>query len=191
MTSTAGQAYFPIEDFLWYDDTSNTPKQSRLTYKSCPFPEEYRVESKASQLLTVWINWGLVSFAAAIAALTLVTSCKQSSLDKLEERIVMSTQDIIGYASSLIDLIAIDLLNPQYVVIKLVLHLASKSVFDSDSLSGGNFFSFLNGLYFVIGDSLSSSVLVVLRRFRNFKFDLHLVAFIVLGRPLHLWPTSS
>jgi hypothetical protein len=178
ITSTAGQAYLPIEDFVWYDSSNNTPRQSRLTYKSCPFPEEYRVESYDSQLLTVWINWGLVGFAAATAALTLAISCKQSPLAKLEEQIVMSTQDIIGYASSLIDLIAMDHLNPHYGVIKLVMHLGSISFFDTESLSGGNLFSFLNALYFVIGVSLTSSVLVVCRRFRNYKFDMHLVAFI-------------
>lgn len=180
-TSLTGQNFFWDGSFEWPDGTSTPPKQFRLNYEDCPFAEEHRRNSPKGGNIAAAVDWTIVGLTIIVSAI--VWLCTQGPFYDSTAVIILSTQDILVYLSSLLDVIWLDFVSPGQSVIYEVLGLIFSQLQMKD-LSDGVFYSLLRTTYIFAGISLAILLAVFLRKYKPFKIDLHIAAY-VLHRPIY------
>jgi hypothetical protein len=176
-TSISGQSYFKYNDFEWFDDTSNTPKESRLNEVDCPFPEEYRQDSDQSIDLTIALNWAVVGLCVIMNVATYFIYVRGSPFLDNEEAITLSTQDNIVLASTLIEPLVFDLVSPGINVYALIM---SKSIDSRLDWSDGKYFNLLNWIYALAGAALVTTGICAFNKFKPLVIDLQLLAAFIV-----------
>jgi hypothetical protein len=176
-TSLSGASYFLYSDFEWFDNTSTTPKESRLNEVNCPFPEEYRQDSDESIDLTIALNWAVVGLCVVMNVATYFTFIRGSHFLDNEEAITLSTQDNIVLASTFIEPLVFDLVSPGTNVYALIMN---KSIDSRLDWSDGKYFSLLNWIYTLAGVALVTSLISACNKFKPLVIDLQLLAAFIV-----------
>mmetsp|Transcript_7393 Transcript_7393/g.13782 ORF Transcript_7393/g.13782 Transcript_7393/m.13782 type:complete len:799 (-) Transcript_7393:458-2854(-) len=176
-TSVVGQFYNRYDDFQWYDGSSTTPSVYRLTYKDCPFPEEFKIDSKDSQYLTAWISFAAASFASIVSAVSLAFSVRPLHLKKMESKIALSTQDCLACIFTVCELFALDLMNPNLGVARQSLLLVYEGDLQENWLKEGRFFNLLLFAYTLAALSSVAIAVSAIYRFKALQIDIQQYAF--------------
>lgn len=178
-TSLAGQSFFTLADYEWYDGSNEVPRQSRLTYKGCPFPEEYRIESLGSQKLTAAINWG---FVGALALLSIFSYSRLHFGHPFLENttaVILSTQDYVVIGTTFVELLFINGIGPSADAVSNLFG-GSLTIWKDISMDGDTYLNLLILNYTSICLGLAFTLAVIVHKFRPFNYDFHLAAYFVL-----------
>lgn len=107
--SEALTSYNPI---VWSTGVNVVPSMNRLLYKDCPFPEQYRRDSKSSVALKNTINFSLTSLTFVAALVSYFRLYRKDWMFPVVEPILLGTQDIIVIYSALVEVLVIGLMSP-------------------------------------------------------------------------------
>jgi hypothetical protein len=92
------------KDIVWYDGSSKVPPNQRLTYKDCPFPEEWKGTSSSGQMTSFWIFGGLALSVGLVSAFVFLRYYCYVTVIDVPTPILLSTQDMLVFLCSLLSL---------------------------------------------------------------------------------------
>jgi hypothetical protein len=180
---SGSSTYTTYADFLWSDDTSDIPPQSRLNPKDCPFPEEYRRDNEASQKLEVSIVMALFGVTVLIALGSYFVVHRHLVMTPITSPILLATQDTLVIWSTFLEVLLIGLLTPQAGPVNFFTLNTFSQFFNQKNFEDGKLFLLLIGMYGCIGLSVALTVSCAFNKFRTLKVDVQLIA-VALSRPL-------
>lgn len=179
-TSLTGQQNFYFySTFEWYNNSPTPPKQNRLTYEDCPFPEEYRSNCVISQKLTAAINWSLVGVAFSLSAFIYIKFYRRSKFYDNTGAILMSTQDYIVFISTLAGIFIFELVSPGDGIVSTLLG-DSFAVWRNLDIKGDTAFQLLRLCYVLIGAGTFCLLITIGSRFKTLSLDFHLIAYLLI-----------
>jgi hypothetical protein len=172
----------PIE---WYDSSSSVPPNSRLTYKDCPFPEEWRGTSSSGQMTSFWIFGALALSNSLVAAFVYFRYYRSVTWPDVPTPILLSTQDMAIFLTSLFEPLQFLIIAPAQDLINLLtIGLLKNAVWTEIDFSDGMFWKFTNSLLAIYGFWLLVLGAVVFLKVLRQVIDLPAVLLLLL-RPLN------
>jgi hypothetical protein len=180
---TGSSTYTALNDFEWANGTPDIPLQSRLNPKDCPFPEEYRRDSEASQRLAVEIVMGLFGVTVLVAVAAYFAVHRGRGVNPMTAPILLGTQDMILAASAFFEVLMIGLLTPTAGPVNFfTLGFVSNSLLAGIDLTDGSLFNVLNAVYFFLSVGAFVTFVCALNKFRPCTVDIQPLA-VVITRP--------
>mmetsp|Transcript_6580 Transcript_6580/g.11566 ORF Transcript_6580/g.11566 Transcript_6580/m.11566 type:complete len:650 (+) Transcript_6580:1195-3144(+) len=172
-------------EVIWYDGTTNVPKYGRYTYDGCPFPSEKKHDDPDSQLMTAYIMLGFFFATAGFSLLIYWRYFSKLVVSDTPQPILMSTQDMLIYLSSLIEPFQYLVVAPCQDLLNIFTNqMLDKAVWNQIDFSDGTFWLFINTLFaaFVIWVIVLGYVSAC--KVSRHLFDLHMVLMLLL-RPFN------
>jgi hypothetical protein len=175
---SGSRTYYLLDDFEWYDGSSDIPMVERLNYKDCPFPEEYREDSPEGKQRAMTVDFAIAGFAVEISLSTFFLHFRKLEFDPSKEPILLSTQDRLILLSVLADAVCIYLINPS--LYSLVEEAGVIDKFKLIDFNDGRYYSYLYLVYSVISFGCLIVLLVVLNQYRPYYPDIQLIGVLFL-----------
>mmetsp|Transcript_31934 Transcript_31934/g.55023 ORF Transcript_31934/g.55023 Transcript_31934/m.55023 type:complete len:1090 (+) Transcript_31934:145-3414(+) len=169
------QIFFPLEDIVWADGSTDTPHVELYTYKDCPFPEELKHDSKDRTLSILGINLSLTGFAMLVAGGTYFTKHRRHFM-MVQKPVLLGTQDLIFIVTSYLEVLALIMLSPMMHFVSFLLGGADKKAFwNNIDFSHGGFFNLLNSIYAGTLLWIFLFAVTIARKFRPTAVDFQLL----------------
>jgi hypothetical protein len=155
------QLYTQYSYFIWLGGGSEVPKTYRLNYEVCPYPLEWKHNSREGRQLSFLIGLGVgIALLSALGAYFLLH--RKAKIQLFKHPFVMSTQDNLFLVSTAAEVLLLQLFSPGHQLAKAAVSVLVRSFFvDNEDYYEGGYFKLLNAVIAVLSVWLVCAVYVL------------------------------